>query len=181
MALDWRALWCACVAVFFLFAVICPLSNYRDWLWLVILGVGISAPWLLLSTILLVASLIALLYQRRRIAMIAIIVAFLFFSGAVFMVLLHPNLALFRTGAYTTVDDAAFRMVIKIPMLLLAVPIAAVIFALRLALVQRWRGALRFIAIPAVGALLFWLSGIATGLLHSMVMRRPNSIGVTNR
>lgn len=165
MVLDWRALWRACVIVFLLFAILRPLSDYRDWLWLVILGVGISAAWLLLSTIFLAASLTALLCRRRRIAVTAIIAALLSFLGAVFVVLLHPNLPLFRTATYTTVDDIAFRIVIKIPMLLLAVPIVAMILALRLALTRRWRDSLSFIAIPVAGALLFWFSGIATGLL----------------
>jgi hypothetical protein len=163
--LDWRALWRACVIVFFLFAVVCPLSNYRDWLWLVILGVGIAAPYLLLSTILLVASLIALLYRRRGIAITAMIAALLTFLGAVSLVLLHPNLPILRTTAYITAEDAAFWIVISIPTVLLGVPIAAVVLALRLALARRWRNALAFTAIPVAGALLFWLSGIATGLL----------------
>lgn len=163
--LDWRALWRACVIVFFLFAVLCPLSNYRDWLWLVILSVGMSAPFLLLSTILLVASLIAILYRRRRIAVTAIIAALVSFLGALSVVLLHPNPPIVRTASYTMIDDAAFRIVIKIPTVLLSVPIAAVILALRLALAQRWRSALGFTAVPAAGALLFFLSGIATGLL----------------
>jgi hypothetical protein len=163
--LDWRGLWRACVIIFFLFAVVCPLSNYRDWLWLVILSVGASAPFLLLSTVLLVASLIALLYRRRRIAVAATIGASVGFLGALFVVFLHPNPPIVHTAPYMMIDDAAFRIVIKIPTILLSVPVVAMILALRLAFARRWISALRFTAVPIVGALLFWLSGIATGLL----------------
>lgn len=163
--LDWRALWRACSVVFFLFAVVCPFSNYRDWLWLVILGVGISSPLLLLSAILLVASLIGLLYRKRSIAVTAIIAALVVFIAALLMVLLHPNIPIVRTASYMMVEDAAFRIVIKIPTLMLMVPIVAMILGLRQALAKRWRSAVGLIAVPVAGAFLFWLSGIATGLL----------------
>jgi hypothetical protein len=165
MALDWRALWRACVIVFFLFAVVCPLSNYRDWLWLVILSVGISAPFLLLSTILLVASLIALLYRRPQIAAAAIVAALASFFGAIFAAWIHPNSPIVRTASYRMLMDPAFRIIITMPTVVLGVPIAAGILALKQALMKRWRSALGFTAVPVAGALLFWLSGIAAGLL----------------
>lgn len=173
MLLDWRALWRACIIVFLLFAVVCPLSNYRDWLWLVILGVGVSAPILLLATILLVASLIAVLYRRRRVSLAAVIGASALFLGALLLVLLHPNLSVFRTMWYMGIEDAAFRIVIKIPSVVLVVPIAAAIVALRQVLMKNWSSALVFAAVPAVGALLFYSSGLATDLLTVWSCARP--------
>jgi hypothetical protein len=165
MMLDWRALWRASVILFFAFAIACPLANYRDSLWLVILSVGVTAPVLLLASILLITGLIALLYRRARIAFTAIAGALVSFLSAVLIVLLHPNLSIFHTTSYGVIDGAAFLVVITMPMVLLCVPIAAVLLTVRLAVTKRWKGVLSFAAVPLAGGLLFYLSSIVTGLL----------------